>query len=162
MLLDRYTKGEFAYLVDGPWSLAQLRSALGNNLAVVPIPAGPGGPARPWLYADGLFVNPNLDPARLALATTVALNLTSPSAGLLLAQTSGLLPANQSVDLSFDPHLAGFAAQAATAEAMPTSAEMEEVWGYAGDMLLKAMNGVTPPPAIVAETTALINEANGK
>ena len=88
--------------------------------------------------------------------------LTSADSGAILAQTAGLLPANSAADLGSDPLLAGFAAQAADAAAMPTTPEMTEVWAYGGDMLLKALTGVAPPPAIVAETTALINEANGK
>ena len=58
MLLDRFTKGEFAYFVDGPWAAAQLSAALGDDLMVIPLPAGPAGPAQPWLYSDGVFVNP--------------------------------------------------------------------------------------------------------
>jgi arabinogalactan oligomer/maltooligosaccharide transport system substrate-binding protein len=162
MLLDRFKKGEFAYLVDGPWEVGDLRAALGDSLAIMPLPAGPGGPARPWLYADGVFINPNLDPAQQPLAIAIAQALTSPTSGLHLATVGGLLPANRHVDLSADPLLAGFAAQAANADAMPTRSEMTELWGYAGDMLLKALTGVAPPPAIVAETTALINDANGK
>jgi ABC-type glycerol-3-phosphate transport system substrate-binding protein len=162
MLLDRYQKGEFAYLVDGPWAAAGLRAALGDGLVVMPLPAGPAGPARPWLYTDGLFLNPNLDAARQDLALTVALAFTAPENGAVLAEVAGLLPANRRVDLSGDPLLAGFAAQAATAGAMPAAAEMAQVWGYGGDMILKALAGVAAPPAIIAETTALINEANGK
>ena len=45
---------------------------------------------------------------------------------------------------------------------MPATPEMDAVWTYGGDMILKALTNVAPPPAIVAETTALINEANGK
>lgn len=162
MLLDRFKKGEFAYLVDGPWSLRELREALGDNLAVATLPAGPAGPARPWLYADGLFFNPKLDDSRRPLALAVGQALTSAQSGTILAQTAGLLPAARAAELGGDPLLAAFAAQAAGASAMPIGPEMAEVWAYGGDMLLKALTGVAPPPAIVAETTALINEANGK
>ena len=73
-----------------------------------------------------------------------------------------MLPAAREANLGNDPLLTGFAAQAADAAAMPTMPEMAEVWGYGGDMVIKALTGVAPPPAIVAETTALINEANAK
>lgn len=162
MLLDRFKKGEFAYLVDGPWSLRELRSALGDTLTVTSLPAGPAGPAQPWLYADGLFVNPRLDDTHRALALAVGQALTSAAAGTIMAQTAGMLPAARAAELGDDPLLAGFARQAADAAAMPTTPEMAEVWAYGGDMLLKALTGVAPPPAIVAETTALINEANAK
>lgn len=162
MLLDRFKKGEFAYFVDGPWSLRELRDALGENLTVATLPAGPAGPAQPWLYADGLFFNPHLDDTRRPLVLAVGEALTSAQSGAILAQTAGLLPANRAADLGSDALLAGFAAQAANALAMPTTPEMTEVWAYGGDMLLKALTGVAPPPAIVSETAALINEANGK
>jgi maltose-binding protein MalE len=68
----------------------------------------------------------------------------------------------QEVDLSGQPLLQGFALQAQTALPMPTRPEMQEAWVYLGDMLVKTIAGVAPPPAVVAETTALINEANGK
>ena len=162
MLLDRFKKGEFAYLVDGPWALPELSAALGDALVVVPLPAGPAAPAQPWLYSDGLFVNASIAPDQQALALTVAQAMTTGAAASALATGDTLLPAARDVDLSAQPQLDGFAKQAATALAMPTRPEMDQVWGYGGDMLVKTLTGLTPPPAIVAETSALINEANGK
>ena len=162
MLLDRYKKGEFAYLIDGPWAMADLRSALGETLAVTPLPAGPNGPAQPWLYSDGLFVNPAVSSKQQNIALNVALFFSGDQSGSILANIGGLLPAARNADLSGNPLLQGFAAQAATAAAMPTTPEMNEVWTYGGDMILKAVTGVADPTVIVAETTTLINEATGK
>jgi arabinogalactan oligomer/maltooligosaccharide transport system substrate-binding protein len=162
MLLDRFKKGEFAYLVDGPWALAELRTVLGDALSVSPLPAGPNGPAQPWLYSDGLFVNPTITPEQQILAMNVALFLTGDQAATTWATTGELLPAARNADLSAAPLLQGFAAQAATAVPMPTTPEMDEVWTYGGDMIIKALTGVAEAPAIVVETTTLINEANGK
>ncbi len=53
-------------------------------------------------------------------------------------------------------------AQAATAQPLPLAPEMQAVWGYGGDMLLKVVTGGADPTQVVAETTTLINEANGK
>jgi arabinogalactan oligomer / maltooligosaccharide transport system substrate-binding protein len=162
MLLDRFKKGEFAYFVDGPWALPELRTVLGDALSVAPIPAGTAGPAQPWIYSDGLFINPTIAAEQQSLALTVALFLSGDQAGTTLATVGGLLPAARNADLSTTPYLQGFTAQAATAAPMPITPEMSEVWTYGGDMILKALTSVAPPPAIVAETTALINEANGK
>jgi arabinogalactan oligomer/maltooligosaccharide transport system substrate-binding protein len=162
MLLDRFVKGEFAYFVDGPWSAEELRAALGDALTVAPLPAGPAGPARPWLYADALFVNPTLGAEQQRLALDTALALSAPEHAARYSETGGLLPARPASEPVADPLLRGFAAQALSADAMPTLPEMDTVWGYAGDMLVKALGGVDAPPAIVAETTSLINEANGK
>jgi maltose-binding protein MalE len=162
MLLDRFKKGEFAYLVDGPWAMAELRSVLGDALAVTALPAGPVGPAQPWLYSDGLFVNPTTSPEQQTLALNVGLYLSNDTSGTTLATIGNLLPAARNADLSSTPLLQGFAAQAANAIAMPTSAEMNEVWTYGSDMIIKSLTGVAEPEAIVSETTTLINEANGK
>ena len=45
---------------------------------------------------------------------------------------------------------------------MPTNPEMDEVWGYGGDMLVKVLSADMDPTAAVAETTALVNDANRK
>lgn len=162
MLLDRFKKGEFAYFIDGPWALTDLRNALGDNLLIATLPAGPAGPARPWLYSDGLFVNPTISPEQQTLALNVGLFMSGDRAGTTLASVGGLLPAARNADLSSTPLLQGFAAQAQGAEAMPVSQEMNQVWAYGADMIIKALTGVAETPAIVAETTTLINEANGK
>jgi maltose-binding protein MalE len=162
MLLDRFKKGEFAYLVDGSWAQADLRNVLGDALEVAPLPAGAAGPAQPWLYCDGLFANPTITPEQQTVALTVALYMSGDEAGVRLAQTGGLLPAARTVDLAALPLLQGFATQAASAAAMPTTPEMANVWSYGDDMILKALLGTAEPASVVAETTTLINEANGK
>lgn len=162
MLLDRFKKGEFAYFVDGPWALNELRGALGDALAVTPLPAGPTGPARPWLSADGLAINPGLDAEQQRRALLFAQFATGVDSGRLWALAAGRLPAQQAADVSADPALQSFVQQAATATPLPARAEMNEVWGYAGDMILKALNGVAAPGDTVREATTLINEANGR
>ena len=162
MLLDRFKKGEFAFFVDGPWAIDDLRAALGENLSVLPLPAGPGGAGRPWLSADGVFLNPNSPPDQQRRALALARFLTSPAAGQTLAQVARRLPANLSAGVGDDPLLQGFMQQAAAAESMPGIPEMQNVWGYGGDMLIKALNRVGEPAEIVVETATLINEANGK
>jgi arabinogalactan oligomer/maltooligosaccharide transport system substrate-binding protein len=162
MLLDRFSKSEFAFFVDGPWAIDQLRGALGDNLAVAPLPAGPAGPARPWLSADGVFLNPRMAPEQQPLALAFARFITGVEAGELLATNARRLPANLGVDLGHDPLLQGFMRQAESAQAMPANPEMANVWGYGGDMILKVLNEVDDPQQIVIETTTLINEANGK
>ena len=162
MLLDRFKKGEFTFFVDGPWSIDELRGALGENLAVAQLPAGPSGPALPWLSADGVFLNPASSAQQQRLALALALHLTNVESGAALAQIAHRLPANKKVVIDDDPLLAGFMRQAEFAAPMPLIPEMNEVWGYGGDMLIKALNGVAEANEVVQETTTLINEANGK
>lgn len=161
MLLDRFKKGEYAFFVDGPWSITELQGALGDNLAITQLPSGPAGPAQPWLSADGLFLNPRATTEQQRLALAVAQHFTSPESGLLLAQRAQRLPANRSVQLN-DALLQGFMQQADAAQALPMIPEMEEVWGYGGDLLLRVLAGDEEPAQVVLETATLINEANGK
>lgn len=162
MLIDRFKKEEFAFFIDGPWSAEELQNALGDGLAVMPLPAGPAGPARPWLSADGVFLNPAVAPAQQQLALQLAVHLTSAESASLLAQRAGQLPAHLAADPGDDPLVAGFMAQGMTAIPEPHRPEMVEVWGYAGDMLVKALNRVASPQDAVLEAATLINEANGK
>ena len=162
MLIDRFKKGEFAFFVDGPWALAELSEALGENLAVIPLPAGPTAAAQPWLSADGLFLNPNADDLQKERALLVARHITGAESGRAWSDIARRLPANRHAAPSDDLLLQAFAAQAATAQSMPSLPEMDEVWGYSGDMLVKVLNEVMDPVAAVVEATALINDANGK
>ena len=161
-LIDRFKKGEFAYFVDGPWSMGELRQALGDNLGVIRLPAGTAGPAQPWLSADGVMINPRISTEQQGLALTFAQELTSAESGAILAQIASRLPANRNANVGGDPLLQGFMQQAANAHAMPTIPEMNAVWGYGGDMFVKALNGVADPTETVLETATLINEANNK
>jgi arabinogalactan oligomer/maltooligosaccharide transport system substrate-binding protein len=162
MLLDRFKKGEFAYFIDGPWAIGDLSAALGDNLAVAPLPAGPTGPARPWLHADGAFINSKTAPEQQALALIFARYLTSADSGSVLARVAKRLPGSREAVLGDNPLLQGFMNQAANADAMPNLPEMEKVWGYGGDLLIKVVDGGEDPAQTVKETAALINEANGK
>ncbi len=162
MLLDRFKKGEFAYFVDGPWAIGDLSAALGANLAVASLPAGPNGPAQPWLHADGVMLNPRVAPEQQRLALLFAEYLTSAESGSALASQAKRLPANRNAVIGDNPLLQGFMNQGANAQSMPNRPEMEQVWGYAGDMVIKVVDGNADPAATVKETAALINEANGK
>ena len=161
MLLDRFKKGEYAFLVDGPWSINDLQGALSDNLAITGLPAGPAGPAQPWLSADGLFINPRATPEQQQLALVVAQAFTSAESGQILAEQAHRLPANRLAQVT-DPLLQGFMQQANSAQALPMIPEMKEVWGYGGDLLLRVLAGDEAPAKVVKETATLINEANGK
>ncbi len=162
MLLDRFKKGEYPFFVDGPWAAAELREVMGDDLVVTTLPAGPAGPAQPWLSADGLFVNPVVDVEQQQRALLLADYVTNAESGQKWAAIGRRLPANRDAETGDDPILNGFLQQAANAQAMPTNPEMAEVWGYGGDMLLKVLDADMDPTAVVAETTALVNDADRK
>ncbi len=163
MLKDRFKKSEFAFFVDGPWATAELRDALGDDLAVAPLPAGPAAPAQPWLSADGLFVNAAASPEQQARALRFAEFATGAEAGALLAEVANRLPAHQQAEIEGNPILSGFLQQSANAQAMPPALESDaDFWAYAGDMLLRVLNDDATAEVAVREAEALINEAGGR
>ena len=162
MLMERFKKEEFALFIDGPWSLGELRQRFGNDLGVSTLPAGRSGPARPWLSADGVFLNPSTTVDQQKLALTFARHVTNAESASLIAQIAGRLPANMDTDLNEAPLLAGFAKQAGDAAPHPLYSELDEVWGYANDMIMQVLRGSATPEEAVLEASTLINEANGK
>ncbi len=162
MLIDRFKKEEYAFFIDGPWSVGELREVFGADLGVSPLPAGPVGPARPWLSADGVFLNPATTAYQQELALMLARHMTNAESASLLAQIAGYLPARRDAVPGIDPLMAGFMRQGETAIPQPHYTEMNEVWGYAGDMIAKALSGAAPAEEAVLEAATLMNEANGK
>ena len=162
MLMDRFKKEEYALFIDGPWSIKELRERFGADLGVAPLPGGPAGPARPWLGADGVFLNAAVPAERQEHALTLARHITGVESASLLAQIAGRLPAHKDADIGGDALLTGFSFQAATALPLPHLAEMDEVWGYAEEMIAQALDGAAAPEEAVLQAATLINEANGK
>ncbi len=162
MLMDRFKKEEYALFIDGPWSMGELREQFGTDLGVAPLPGGPAGSARPWLGADGLFLNPVAAANRQELALELARYITNAESASTLARIAGRLPAHKEADLGDNALLAGFMQQGETALPQPHHAEMDEVWGYAGEMIAQALSGAATPEEAVLEAATLINEANGK
>lgn len=88
--LAPFTEGTVAAITNGNWAMGDYQAALGDNLAVAPLPAGPGGPASPLLGVDGYYISPNS--ANKELAIQVALYLTGASAEAKMME-AGHVPA---------------------------------------------------------------------
>ncbi len=123
-----FQTGKLNAIIDGPWQTADFRTALGDNLAVVPIPAGPAGPANPFTGTDGWYINPNLDEAQAELAVNVALALTSAASEQVFVDDAGHVPANPAVAIT-DPITQGFSDAAAGGLPRPQSAAVQQLVG---------------------------------
>jgi arabinogalactan oligomer/maltooligosaccharide transport system substrate-binding protein len=102
--LAPFTEGTAAAITNGNWAMGDYRTALGDKLGVAPLPAGPAGPATPFLGVDGFYFNPNS--ANLASALDVALYLTGKNAQTIMMTDAGHVPANTTVEVS-DPLIQG-------------------------------------------------------
>jgi len=159
-LKTQFQTGEINAIIDGPWQTADFRTALADNLAVAPIPAGPSGPANPFTGTDGWYINPNLEPDRAKLAVDVALALSAPAAEQIFVDEAGHVPANPLVSIT-DPITQGFADAAEAGLPRPQNAEFGNWWGPFGDALNKVIDTGADPATAVKDACALMNEASG-
>jgi arabinogalactan oligomer/maltooligosaccharide transport system substrate-binding protein len=88
--LAPFSEGSVAAITNGNWAMGDYQTALGDNLGVAPLPAGPSGVASPLLGVDGYYINPNS--ANKAAAIEVALYLTGASAETKMME-AGHVPA---------------------------------------------------------------------
>ncbi len=102
--LAPFTEGTIAAVTNGNWAMGDYRTALGDKLGVAPLPAGPTGPATPFLGVDGFYLSPNSQVQDAALQ--VALYLTGKSAQETMMNEAGHVPANTTVTVT-DPLIQG-------------------------------------------------------
>jgi arabinogalactan oligomer/maltooligosaccharide transport system substrate-binding protein len=88
--LAPFQEGTIAAITNGNWAMGDYQTALGDNLAMAPLPAGPGGVASPMLGVDGYYINPNSTNKEAAIA--VALYLTGATSELKMME-AGHVPA---------------------------------------------------------------------
>jgi arabinogalactan oligomer/maltooligosaccharide transport system substrate-binding protein len=159
-LKTQFQTGEINAIIDGPWQTADFRTALGENLAVAPIPAGPAAAANPFTGTDGWYINPNLDPEQAQLAVNTALALTSPESMQTFVDDAGHVPANPAVTIT-DPITQGFSDAAAAGLPRPQNEQFNNWWGPFGDALNKVIDTGADPATAVADACALMDEASG-
>jgi len=155
-----FQTGKLNAIIDGPWQTADFRTALGDKLAVVPIPSGPGGAANPFTGTDGWYINPNLDADQAQLAVNVALALTSADSEQVFVDDAGHVPANPAVSIS-DSITQGFSDAAAAGLPRPQTPQFNNWWGPFGDALNKVIDTGADPATAIADACALMNEASG-
>jgi arabinogalactan oligomer/maltooligosaccharide transport system substrate-binding protein len=139
--LAPFSEGKVAAITNGNWAMGDYRTALGDKLAVVPIPSGPGGASNPLLGVDGFYFNPNSD--NTAAAIEVAIYLTNAAAQTMMMNEAGHVPANTKVSVT-DPLIQGLLDAFATSYFRPQVEAMGNYWGnFCGtDQVFEA--GVAP------------------
>lgn len=152
--LAPFTEGKVAAITNGNWAMGDYKKALGDNLAVAPLPAGPAGPASPLLGVDGFYFNPNS--ANQEAALEVALYLTGKAAQTLMMNEAGHVPANTTVEVT-DPLIKGLLEGFASATVRPQVPQLGLYWSnFCGtDDVFK---GVTPAADWVTTATANANK----
>jgi arabinogalactan oligomer/maltooligosaccharide transport system substrate-binding protein len=156
-----FRQGEVDMIINGPWVLGDYKADLGDDLGVVPMPAGPAGPATPLSGVDYWHVNPNASPEQQALAVDVALYIFGPEGAQIYADVAGSPMVTEGVTAS-DPLVTAFAEAAAAGFPRPQTVEFGNWWGPFGDAVTKVMEGQSKPVDAVKEACAAMNKASGK
>jgi arabinogalactan oligomer/maltooligosaccharide transport system substrate-binding protein len=123
--LAPFTEGKVAAITNGNWAMGDYKTALGDKLAVAPLPSGPGGPANPMLGVDGFYFSPNS--TNMAAALDVALYLTGQNAQLLMMNEAGHVPARTDVEIT-DPLIQGLVDAFTTGFVRPQVPQLGLYW----------------------------------
>jgi len=152
-----FRQGKADMIVDGPWMLGDYKKDLGDKLGVVPLPAGPKGPANPLTGVDGWYINPNSKNKEAAVA--LALYIFGPEGLKIYADVAGDPPVRTDVQVT-DPLVKTFAEAAAAGFPRPQEAWFDNYWGPFGDMFTAVLEGKAKPADAVAKACADMNKAN--
>ena len=156
-LKQDFQTGKLDAVIDGPWQTADFTKALGDKLAVAPMPSGPGGKADPLTGTDGWYINPN--GKNIDLAVKLALALVGTSSEQIMTDGAGHVPAAPGVTISSDI-VKGFASAAADGLPRPQSAAFGNYWTPFGDAVNAVVEKAADPVATVANACKLMNQAN--
>jgi len=121
-----FKAGKITYIVDGPWASGGYKDALKDNLAVVPMPAGPKGPSQPLTGVDGWYINTNAKDA--ALAVNFALEMVKTENEQVFVDVAGHIPADKTIKIT-DPITQKFAEAVATGFPRPQVTQLDNFWG---------------------------------
>ena len=93
-----FQEGKAALITNGNWAMVDYQNALGDKLAVTALPAGPVGPATPFLGIDGFYLNPNSQVQEAALK--VALYLSNAASQTVMMNDAGHVPVRTDVTIT--------------------------------------------------------------
>jgi len=138
--LAPFSEGKVVAITNGNWAMGDYRTALGDNLGVGPLPAGPSGVASPLLGVDGYYINPNSFNKDAAIK--VALYLTGASAEKIM-MGAGHVPAITTAAVT-DPLLKGLLEAFKNGYVRPQVSQLNLYWSnFCGtDQVFE--KGVTP------------------
>jgi arabinogalactan oligomer/maltooligosaccharide transport system substrate-binding protein len=157
-LKQDFQNGKLNAVVDGPWQTADFKTALGDKLAVVPMPKGPAGAADPFTGTDGWYINPNAKDVDLAV--NFALLMVGTANEQVFTDDAGHVPAAPDVTIS-DPLVQGFADAAADGLPRPQSSQFNNYWTPFGDAINQVLDKKSDATTTVAGACKLMNDANG-
>ena len=157
-----FKTGKSDIVIEDPSASGDFEKALGADLGIAEIPAGPKGKALPMSASEGWYINVNASDAQKALAVQFALWEVSAAGGeQIFADQAGHLPAVKDAIVS-DPISKGFAAQILDSYPRPQTKQLGAYWSNWGDAFDSVVvDKGTDPVAAVKKACDAMNKANG-
>ena len=163
-LLDLFLEQRVAYYVAGPAILPMAWEKLGEeNVGVVPLPAGPEGPAGPFLRVEALMFNTSSSERQANLALALSQFLTNAEQSATLVREVGLVPANRRVrvDRRAYPAVGGFVTQSYSAVSVPNTPQMDLISELADSIYTQVLEGVLDAADAAKQITERVDESFG-
>jgi arabinogalactan oligomer/maltooligosaccharide transport system substrate-binding protein len=139
--LAPFTEGKVVGITNGNWAMGDYQKALGDNLALVGLPAGPKGASKPLLGVDGFYINPNSQNKEGAI--DVALYISGKVGEQILMDKAGHVPAISTVSVT-NPLIKSLVEAFKSSMVRPQDAQLDKYWAnFCGaDQIFE--KGVTP------------------
>ncbi|GII00332.1 sugar ABC transporter substrate-binding protein [Planobispora takensis] len=152
-----FYEGKTAFMVSGPWRLADVRTA-GVKYDITPVPGfEDGGPARPFVSVQSFFVASKGRNKALAQEFVTG-SLASPEVAQALFDADPRMPAlKQALEYAAgkDPDQAKFQAAAENGTPLPTIPQMVAIWVPFNTLIHAAVKGESVPEAVEAAAEAI-------
>jgi arabinogalactan oligomer/maltooligosaccharide transport system substrate-binding protein len=154
-----FKSGNAAFIINGDWSLADYKKALGDNFGIAPLPmvSKTGKWAAPYTAARGYSINAAATGDKLA-AAKIFLRFISQASEDVKVAALGDIPANAAAandpTVKNDPILSASAAALVHGVPQPIVPEMRAVYDAILTPLADVMNGKTDPTTAAATIQA--------
>ncbi len=152
-----FESGDAAMMISGPWALPRIRAS-GVPYAISDIPAGPGGPGRPFVGGQGFMISAYSENVLLAEAFLVDYMATLESMQVLYdadPRPPAFLPLLETLD---DPDLAAFQSAGANALPQPSVPGMTSVWGAWANGITFVIQGELTAEEAFTDAAAQVRE----
>ena len=152
-----FKAGKIDLIVDGPWASGGYKDALGANLAVAPMPAGPKGPSQPLTGVDGWYINTNSKSPELAV--NFALEMVKSENEQIFVDTAGHIPADTTITIA-DPITLQFGEAVKSGFPRPQVPQLDNFWGNFDNALSLVILKNEDPLKAATDACAAMNKAN--
>jgi len=155
-----FAAGKAAYLVSGPWAIADIKKAgLSYDISAVPGFAG-GKDARPFLGVQAFYIAAKAKNAALAQEFVTG-TVNTPEAMKALFDAEARTPAMTEVAdavVGTDPDIAKFGEAAKNAQILPSIPAMANVWDPLGKAEAAIVGGADPTSTITTAGKTIVSK----